>query len=90
MGKNYYPQVILEECKYAIKEKKNHNYFTYDVEISSDSDEEILMRKFLKKFRQRKILVKKILVKKILMKKLNFFYTHKYHQKLPDYRRNYC
>ena len=41
MGKNYYPQVILEECKYAIKEKENHNYFTYDVEISSDSDEEI-------------------------------------------------
>ena len=22
-------------------------------------------------------------------KKINFLYTHKYHQKLPDYRRNY-
>ena len=21
-GRNYYPQVILEECKYAVKEKK--------------------------------------------------------------------
>ena len=21
-GKNYYPQVFLEECKYAVKEKK--------------------------------------------------------------------
>ena len=27
-GKNYYPQVFLEECKYVVKEK----------EISSDSD----------------------------------------------------
>ena len=31
-----------------------------------------------------KILAKKILVKKILVKR-----THKYHQKLPDYKRNY-
>ena len=50
MGKNYYPQVILEECKYAIKEKKNHNYFTYDVEISSDSDEEIFEKIQTKKY----------------------------------------
>ena len=50
MGKNYYPQVILEECKYAIKEKENHNYFTYDVEISSDSDEEIFEKIQTKKY----------------------------------------
>ena len=40
--KNYYPQVFLKECQYVIKEKKSHNYITDDVEISSDSDEEIL------------------------------------------------
>ena len=40
--KNYYPQVFLKECQYVIKEKKGHNYITDDVEISSDSDEEIL------------------------------------------------
>ena len=46
-GKNYYPQVFLEECKYVIKEKKMDKYITEDIEISSDksdyenSDEEI-------------------------------------------------
>ena len=40
--KSYYPQVFLKECQYVIKEKKSHNYITDDVEISSDSDEEIL------------------------------------------------
>ena len=42
-GKNYFPQVFLEECKYVVKEKKIHNYFTGDVEVPSDeenSDEE--------------------------------------------------
>ena len=41
-NKNYYPQVFLKEYQYVIKEKKSHNYITDDVEISSDSDEEIL------------------------------------------------
>ena len=46
-GKNYYPRVFLEECKYAVKEKKMPEYITDDIEISSDdsdkedSDEEI-------------------------------------------------
>ena len=39
-GKNYYPQVFLEECKYFIKEKKIPKYIIDDVEISSDSDRE--------------------------------------------------
>ena len=42
-GKNYFPQVFLEECKYVVKEKKIHNYFIGDVEVPSDeenSDEE--------------------------------------------------
>ena len=47
IGKNYYPQVLVEECKYAVKEKKMPEYITNDIEISSDnsgredSDEEI-------------------------------------------------
>ena len=47
-GKNCYPQVLLEECKYVMKAKKIHNYITDDVEISSDSDEKKiwLWRKF--------------------------------------------
>ena len=42
-AKNYYPEVFLEGCKYAIKEKKIHSYNTHDVEISSDSYEETLL-----------------------------------------------
>ena len=39
-GKNYYPQVFLEECKYVVKEKKIPKYIIDDIEISSDSDRE--------------------------------------------------
>ena len=42
-GKNYFPQVFLEECKHVAKEKKIHNYFIGDIEVPSDeenSDEE--------------------------------------------------
>ena len=39
-GKNYYPQVFLEECKYVVKEKKIPKYIIDDIEISSDSDKE--------------------------------------------------
>ena len=45
VGKNYYPQVLLEEYKYVIKEKNIHSYIIDDVEISSDSDEETLLEK---------------------------------------------
>ena len=37
-GKNYYPQVLLEECKYVVKEKKMSEYINDNIEISSDSD----------------------------------------------------
>ena len=44
MGKNYYPQVFLEECKYIIKENEVIRHITEDLQISSDdsgeSDEE--------------------------------------------------
>ena len=37
----YYPQVLLEKCKYIIKEKKKHSYIEEELENSSDeSDEE--------------------------------------------------
>ena len=32
-GKNYYPQVFLEECKYVVKEKKMPEYLTDGIEI---------------------------------------------------------
>ena len=38
--KNYYPQVFLEECQHAVKEKKIPRYIIDDIEISSDSDRE--------------------------------------------------
>ena len=37
-GKNYYPQVFLEECKYVVKQKKMSECITDDIKISSDSD----------------------------------------------------
>ena len=42
LGKNYYPQVFLEESKCIVKEKKKMGkYITDTIEISSnDSDEE--------------------------------------------------
>ena len=39
-GKDYYPEVFLEECKYVTKEKKIPKYIIDDIEISSDSDQE--------------------------------------------------
>ena len=41
-GRNYFPQIILEECKHVIKEKEMPKYITDDLEISFDenSDEE--------------------------------------------------
>ena len=40
-SKSYYPQVLLEECKDVVKEKKMPDYVTDDIEISfDDSDRE--------------------------------------------------
>ena len=40
-GKSYYTEVLLEECKYVVQEKKIPEYITDGTEISSDdSDEE--------------------------------------------------
>ena len=48
-GKNYYPQVFLEECKYVVKEKISLSIL-------------LMAYKFL--WRLEKILMKKILIKK--------------------------
>ena len=38
VGKKYYPQVFLEECKYVKRKNKMVNYINDDIEITS-SDE---------------------------------------------------
>ena len=48
-AENYYPQVFWKECKYIIKERQIHNYIADDLEISPDSDEEILHKIQIKK-----------------------------------------
>ena len=40
IGKNYYPQVLLGECKYVVVENKMPEYITNDMKISSDDSEE--------------------------------------------------
>ena len=43
MGKNYYPQLFLEECEYVVVENKISKFINNESEISSDeevSDEE--------------------------------------------------
>lgn len=38
MGKNYYPQVFLEEYKYAVKENKISKFANNELKISSDEE----------------------------------------------------
>ena len=45
----YYPQVFWKECNYYIKVRKIHNYISDDLEISPDSDEDILDKIQVKK-----------------------------------------
>ena len=40
MGKSYYRQVFLEECKYIVKEKEVTRHITEDLEMSSDDSNE--------------------------------------------------
>ena len=82
IGKNYYPQVFLEEYKYVIKEKNIHSYIIGDVEISSDSvgknsngKKFWLWRKFSLRNSGKKSDGKKFWMKKIL-NKIEFFSTY--------------
>ena len=66
-GKNYYPQVFLEECKYVVKEKMPKCIFE-GTEFSSDgSIKNILMKNILKKIQMKKILMNKSRLHKILV-----------------------
>ena len=37
-GKNYCPQVLLDKCKYIVKENEMSKYTTDKLEISSDNE----------------------------------------------------
>ena len=41
--------MFVEECKYIVKERRTHNYITDDLEVFSDSDEEVLDKIQIKK-----------------------------------------
>ena len=34
----YYPQTLLEECKYEIKNNRRHNLISDDLELDTDSE----------------------------------------------------
>ena len=39
VSKNYYPQTLLEECKYAIRKNKMENLINDDLDVSSSDNE---------------------------------------------------
>ena len=39
VSKTYYPQILLEECKYEIKKTKMENLNNGDLDLSSSHDE---------------------------------------------------
>ena len=39
VNKKYYPQILLEECKYEIKKANMENHINDDLEPSSSDDE---------------------------------------------------
>ena len=40
MGKNYYPQVFLEELRYIVKKKEVTGHIIEDLEVSCDDSDE--------------------------------------------------
>ena len=40
VGKKYYPQVLLEECKYIKRKNEMVNYINGDLEITSSDDDD--------------------------------------------------
>ena len=40
VGKKYYPQVFLEECKYIKRKNKMFNYINDDLEMTSVDDDD--------------------------------------------------
>ena len=43
VGKKYYPQVFLEECKYVKRKNKMFNHINDDLEMSSSDDDDYLL-----------------------------------------------
>ena len=41
VGKKYYPQVFLEECKYIKRKNKRFNYIDDELEMTSSDDDDI-------------------------------------------------
>ena len=39
VNKKYYPQILLEECKYIIKKNKMENFIFDDLDLSSSDNE---------------------------------------------------
>ena len=39
VSKNYYPQTLLEECKYVIRKSKMENLINDDLDLSSSDNE---------------------------------------------------
>ena len=39
VNKKYYPQILLEKCKYEIKKTKIENLINYDLEARTSDDE---------------------------------------------------
>ena len=39
VNKKYYPQILLEECKYEVKNKKVENLINDDLELTSSDNE---------------------------------------------------
>ena len=40
VGKKYYPQVFLEECKYIKRKNKMFNYINDDLEMTSSDEDD--------------------------------------------------
>ena len=40
VGKKYYPEVFLEECKYIKRKNKMFNYINDDIEMTSSDDDD--------------------------------------------------
>ena len=38
VNKKYYPQTLLEECKYEIKKNRRHNLISDNLELDTDSE----------------------------------------------------
>ena len=64
MGKNYYPELLLEECKHIVRKKNMSKYIEDDLIKVEDDSIHIEADKFL-----LMILIKRFLVEKRLMYK---------------------